>query len=277
MAKKNKNEMSFLDHLEELRWLLIRSTIAIAVGGCVAYFFSDFIFNEIIFGPKDPNFVTYRFFCDLALKFGLDEGFCITEMPFDIQSRTMAGQFNAHIWTSITAGFIVAFPFILWEFWKFISPALYEKERKGARGFIITASFLFFIGVLFGYFLITPLSVNFLGTYNISKVVHNDIDLDSYISLVKTSTLACGLVFELPILIYFLTKLGLVTPEFLRKYRKISFVIILIIAAIITPPDVVSQTIVTIPLVILYEISIYISKWVINKQKKEEEKNEQPS
>lgn len=270
MIKKNRNEMSFLDHLEELRWLLIRSTLAIAIGGCVAYLFSNFIFDRIIFAPKNVNFITYRFFCDLSQKFGLDESFCITKIPFEIQSRTMGGQFSAHIWTAITVGFILSVPYILWEFWKFIEPALYERERKGARGFITVASFLFFIGCLFGYYLIVPLSINFLGTYNISEVVHNDIDLDSYIGLIKTSTLACGLFFELPILIYFLTKIGVVNPEFLRKYRKAAIVIILIIAAIVTPPDVVSQTIVTIPILILYEISIYISKWALNAKKTEE-------
>ncbi|AWG25406.1 twin-arginine translocase subunit TatC [Flavobacterium kingsejongi] len=270
MAKKNINEMSFLDHLEDLRWLFIRSTIAILICGLVAYFFNDFIFDKIIFGPKDPNFITYRFFCDLAKMFNMDESMCITEMPFTVQSRTMGGQFNADMWTAITAGFIISFPYILFEFWKFISPALYENERKNARTFIIVASFLFFVGVLFGYFLIAPLSVNFLGTYSISKEVHNDFDLDSYIGLIKTSSLACGLVFELPILMYFMAKLGVVSAAFLRKYRKISYVIILIIAAIITPPDVVSQTIVTIPIVLLYEISIFIVKWVRRKEPKEE-------
>lgn len=261
--ERNKKEMSFLDHLEDLRWLLIRSTIAIGIGAIIAYFFSDFIFNTIIFGPKDTHFITYRFFCNISQTFNLDDSFCISEMPFTIQSRTMGGQFSAHIWTAITAGFIISVPFILWEFWKFISPALYENEKKGAKSFIFYASILFFIGCLFGYFLVVPLSINFLGNYNVSNVVHNDFDLDSYIGLVKTSTLACGLFFELPILIYLLTKIGIVTPIILQKQRKIAIVIILIIAAIITPPDVISQIIVTIPILILYEISIFISKWVV--------------
>jgi sec-independent protein translocase protein TatC len=180
----------------------------------------------------------------------------------------MSGQFSAHIWTSITAGFIMAFPFLIYEVWKFISPALYEKERKHAKAFIIISSFLFFVGVLFGYYIITPLSINFLGSYTVSDQVFNDIDLNSYISLVRASVIASGLIFELPILIYFLTKLGLVTPEFLRKYRKYSLIIVLVLAAIITPPDVASQIIVAIPILILYEISIYISKFVIYKEKK---------
>lgn len=268
MAKKNLSEMSFLDHLEELRWLLIRSTIAILACATVAFFFSDFIFDEILFGPKNVDFITYRFFCDLSQEFGLDKSLCVTEIPMRIQSREMGGQFSAHMWTSITAGFILGFPFIIWEFWKFISPALYEKERKYAALFIVTASVLFFTGVLFGYFMIAPLSVNFLANYNVSKEIFNDIDLDSYISLLRSSTVACGLLFELPIVIYFLTKIGLVTPSSLRNYRKYTLVIVLILSAIITPPDIISQVIVAIPIMILYEISILISVIVYKKQEK---------
>ncbi|WP_264559505.1 twin-arginine translocase subunit TatC [Flavobacterium sp. N2270] len=268
MAKKNLSEMSFLDHLEELRWLLIRSTIAILACATVAFFFSDFIFDKILFGPKNVDFITYRFFCDLSQEFGLDKSLCVTEIPMRIQSREMGGQFSAHMWTSITAGFILGFPFIIWEFWKFISPALYEKERKYAVLFIVTASILFFTGVLFGYFMIAPLSVNFLANYNVSKEIFNDIDLDSYISLLRSSTVACGLLFELPILIYFLTKIGLVTPSSLRNYRKYTLVIVLILSAIITPPDIISQVIVAIPIMILYEISILISVIVHKKQEK---------
>lgn len=276
MAKnKNKSgEMSFLEHLEELRWLLVRSTIAIIIGGCVAFAFSGFIFDHIIFAPVKGDFITYRIFCELANKYDLDKSFCIQELPFEIQSRTMDGQFTTDIWTSITAGFILAFPFILWQFWKFIGPALYDKEKKYAVAFIITTSMLFFMGVIFGHYLITPLSLNFLANYRISEVVKNDIDLDSYLSLVKTTAISCGLVFEMPIIMYFLAKIGLVSADFLRKYRKYALVIILIIAAIVTPPDVVSQTIVTIPLVILYEVSIFIAaRMEKNKAKLENAEN----
>ena len=261
MARKKNpgGEMSFLDHLEELRWLLVRSTIAIIVGACVAFAFSGFIFDEIIFAPKSGDFITYRIFCDLAQMYDLDKSFCIEELPFEIQSRTMDGQFSTDLWVSVTAGFILAFPFILWQFWKFISPALYDREKKNAVAFILTTSILFFVGVLFGHYLITPLSLNFLANYQISEVVKNDIDLNSYISIIKTTALSCGLVFEMPVLMYFLAKVGLVSASFLRNYRRYAYVIILIIAAIVTPPDVVSQLIVTIPLVILYEISILIA------------------
>lgn len=269
MAKKPANEMSFLDHLEELRWLLIRCTIAIVAGATVAFFFSDFIFDKILFGPKNPDFITYQIFCDLSQQFGLDKSLCVTEIPMRIQSREMGGQFSAHMWTSITAGFIMAFPVILYFFWNFISPALYQNEKKYARAFVIVASLLFFTGVLFGYYLIAPLSVNFLANYNVSSQIFNDIDLASYISLLRSSTVACGIFFELPVIIYFLSKVGLVTPEFLRKYRKYVLIIVLILAAIITPPDVMSQIIVAIPIMILYELSIFISVLVVKNKEKE--------
>ncbi|TDS50725.1 twin-arginine translocase subunit TatC [Myroides indicus] len=275
MAKTNKQnkEMSFLDHLEELRWLLIRASAFILGGGIIAFIFNDFIFNKIIFAPKNSNFITYRFFCKIAKKFNFDDSFCQQELPFEIQNRTMDGQFSVLIWTSITAGFIISVPFILWEIWKFISPALYKKEKKYAKFFIVISSLLFFIGVLFGYFVITPLSINFLTNLEVSSLIKNQIDINSYIGLVKTTSLACGLVFEMPIIIYFLSIMGLVSPQFLREYRKYAIVLILILAAVITPPDIISQIIVSIPLLILYEISIYISKFVQKKPSLDEKKS----
>ncbi|MBV1924577.1 MAG: twin-arginine translocase subunit TatC [Flavobacteriaceae bacterium] len=260
--------MSFLDHLEELRWHLIRSTFAIVIFASIAFLAKDFIFDVLLFGPKKADFPTYKLLCKIANAIGFKESFCFTELPFRIQSRTMAGQFSAHLWTSITAGFIIAFPYVLYEFWKFISPGLRNNERKSSKGFIFIASFLFFLGVLFGYYVVTPLSINFLGSYQVSDQVFNDFDLSSYIGLVRASALASGLIFELPIIIYILTKIGVVTPQILRKYRKFALVIVLIISAIITPPDIASQVIVTIPVVVLYEISIFISKSVIRKQNK---------
>ncbi len=269
-TEKNPNEMSFLDHLEELRWHLIRSTLAVVIIGCIAFFMRGFIFDTILFGPKNLDFPTYRFFCNVATFFGITSEFCGDELPFTIQSRLMAGQFSAHIWTSIWAGVILGFPYILWELWRFISPGLYEKERKHSRGFILTASFLFFIGVLFGYYVVAPLSINFLGTYQVSEQVTNEIDLSNYVSTVRTAVIACGIMFELPIVIYFLTKVGLVTPEILKKYRKIALVIVLLLSAIITPPDVTSQIVVAIPVLILYQVSIYISKLVLKRERKKE-------
>ena len=271
-VKKDPNEMSFLDHLEVLRWHLIRSTLAVVIVACVAFVMKDFIFG-IIFGPKSLDFPTYRFFCNIATFFGITSDFCGEELPFTIQSRLMAGQFSAHIWTSIWSGFIIAFPYILWEMWRFISPGLLENERKYSRGFIVVASLLFFLGVLFGYYVVAPLSINFLGTYQVSDVVNNEIDLASYIGTVRAAVIACGIMFELPIIIFFLTKVGLVTPETLKKYRKIALVIVLILSAIITPPDIASQIVVAVPVLVLYQISIYISKLVIKREAKKELKN----
>jgi sec-independent protein translocase protein TatC len=269
MANKTLGEMSFLDHLEELRWLLVRSTTAVIIMACVTYFISDYLFDVIIFGPTRPSFFTYTFFCDLSHQLGFAESICITEMPFIIQNTEMEGQVNVFVWMCVLAGFILSFPYILWEVWKFIGPALYEKEKKNAKVFVFSSSLLFFLGVIFGYFVVIPMSVNFVATFTVSDVVKNQFTLDSYMGMVKTSILASGLFFELPIIIYFLTKLGLVTPEFLRKYWKYAVVIILIVAAIVTPPDVVSQTIVAIPMLIIYEVSILISKIVVLNKKKE--------
>jgi len=266
------NEMSFLDHLEELRWHLIRAVLAIVIAGGIAFMLKSFIFDVLLFGPSRGDFFSYDMLCRISTYVGIDGGFCFEEMPFRIQSRTMGGQFSAHVWTSITAGFIIAFPYVIYEFWKFVAPAMHSTERKHAKGFIFVTSFLFFIGVLFGYYVVTPLSINFLGKYQVSETVFNDFDLSSYISLVRASVLASGLIFELPIVIYFLTKVGVVTPQFLRKYRKYALIIVLILSAVITPPDIVSQIIVAIPVLILYEVSIVISR-IMYKEEKEKLKN----
>lgn len=278
MAKKNVNEMSFLDHLEDLRWHLIRIVGAVIICGTVAFIFKGFIFDNIIFAPKKMEFPTYQWLCALANLVSVEDStFCGEAFPFIIQNRTMAGQFSAHIWTSIYAGFIIAFPYVIYQLWKFISPGLNDNERNTSRGFIIVSSLLFFLGVLFGYYIITPLSINFLGTYTVSAEVSNEIDISSYISLVRASVIASGIIFELPILIYFLTKLGLVTPEILRKYRKFALVIVLIISAVITPPDIASQIIVAIPVIILYEISIHISRIVLKRERKNTKSHVKPS
>lgn len=273
MAKKDVNEMSFLDHLEDLRWHLIRIVLAVVIVATALFIFSRIVFEKIIFAPLEMNFPTYNILCRAAIFFDVDTTFCAEEMPMILQNRTMGGQFSADIWTAILGGFIISFPYVIYQLWKFISPGLHSNERKHSRGFIIISSFLFFIGVLFGYYIVTPLSLNFLANYSISEAVDNQIDISSYIALVRNAALASGLVFELPIIIYFLTKIGLVTPEVLRKYRKYALVIVLILSAIITPPDVTSQVIVAIPIIILYQVGIYISKVVIRNQRRKEKKN----
>lgn len=267
-VKKHPDEMSFLDHLEELRWHLIRATLAVVLIAIVAFIFKGTLF-DIIFGPQNPDFVSYDILCKISRFFGAEKG-CIADgdMDFIIQSRKVAGQFSAAIWTSIMAGVVIGFPYILYEFWKFISPGLYENERKSSKGFIVVASLLFFLGAAFGYFVVAPLSINFLATFRISDSVQNEFDIDSFIGLVRASVLASGCIFELPIIMYFLTKIGLVTPEFLKKNRKYALVIVLILAAIITPPDISTQVIVAVPIIILYEVSIFISRGVIRREKR---------
>jgi sec-independent protein translocase protein TatC len=266
MAKKNSEEMSFLDHLEELRWRLIRSVLAIFAAAIIAFIFKDIIFDHIILAPKNPAFWTNKMFCKLGEMVNTP-GLCINQTPLDIVSMQMAGQFNMHMWVSLITGLIIAFPYVFYEFWSFIAPALKSKERKYANGAVFFSSSLFLLGVVFGYFMIVPLTVNFLGSYSVSAEVTNKINLISYISTISSVVLASGAVFELPIVVYFLTKIGLVTPEFMKKYRRHSIVVIFILAAIITPPDVFSQTLVAIPLLVLYEVSILISRRVVKQRK----------
>ena len=267
MAKKTIDEMSFLDHLEDLRWHLIRAVSSVVIAATLAFIFKDFIVG-IIMAPKHMDFPTYVALCDLSKFFGMDMSFCASELRFVIEVRSVGGQFSAHIWTSIYAGLVIAFPYVLYQLWSFISPGLQENERKSSRGFILIASLLFFLGVAFGYYVITPLSLNFLTNYTFAEEVSNAFDLSSYNSIVRSSSLASGLVFELPIVIYFLTKVGLVTPQFLRKYRKYALVIVLILSAVITPPDIASQVIVAIPILLLYQVSILISAIVVRNQKR---------
>ena len=269
MSKVQKKDMSFLDHLEILRWHLVRSSAAILFFGTIAFLFKNIIFDTILLAPTKLDFYTYQLLCRIS-KFFSEKGMCIEELPFTLQSLGMSEQFSIHIWVSITAGIIVAFPYIIWEVWRFISPGLYKHEKKYATWFILLSSILFFAGVLFGYYVITPLSVNFLGNYSVSEMVDKNFKIGSYISIIKSSVLASGLMFELPIIIYFLAKMGLVTPQFLRTYRKHAIVLVLILAAVITPPDVISQVIVTIPVVLLYELSILIASIIYKREAKQQ-------
>ena len=255
------NKMSFLEHLEEMRWRLIRALLAIVVVAILAFIFKGVVFDRIILAPKDPGFITYRFFCALSHRLGLSDALCIST-TFELQNIDMSGQFTSHILVSVVTGLVVAFPYVFYQVWAFVAPGLREKEKGKARGAVLATSVLFFLGVSFGYLLIAPLSVQFFGNYSVSDQVENIIRLNSFISIVTMTTLAGGLVFQLPIAVYFLAELGLVTPDVLRKYRKHSIVGMLIISAVITPPDITSQLLVVLPLIVLYEMSIYIAKIV---------------
>ena len=255
--------MSFLDHIEALRWHLVRSAIAVCVLGVALFFMKGMLFDTIILGPKHLDFLTYRAMCRLSHMIGAGDDMCITSIPFTLINTDLSGQFTTHMWIAFVGGVIISFPYILWELWLFIKPALSAKERANTRGFVFFASFLFLIGVLFSYYMIVPMTINFLGSYQVSAEIANTITMDSYISTITTLTLATGLVFELPIIVYFLTRFGIISPAFMRKHRRHAVVLILIVGAIITPsPDVSSQLIVSVPLYLLFEISIFVSRYV---------------
>ena len=274
MEQESKGtEMSFLDHLEVLRWHLVRSITAILIGAIAAFVFKGFIFDTVILGPKKPDFLTYRVLCKLSEHLSewipamFPEGImCIGQDLPNLVNLTMAGQFSAHIMVSIVAGLIVSIPYLLWEIWRFIKPGLRASERKYARGFVGSTSFLFLSGVLFGYYVISPMSVNFFLNYQVSEEVMNNPTLSTYISLITTVVLTCGLVFELPVLVFFLTRAGLLSPKVLKAFKRHAIVGALILSAIITPPDIFSQILVTIPILILYEVSIWISGMVLKRQ-----------
>ncbi len=275
MSKNTEKEMSFLDHLEVMRWHLLRSITAIVILALVAFVFKDIVFDKIILAPKEPPFPTNRWLCQLGEIVNLQR-ICINQDPFSLQTVKMAEQFSMHIMVSLVAGIVVAFPYIFWEFWRFIVPALYEKEKKTASGAVFYTSLLFILGVAFGYYIIAPLSVNFLGNYKVSESVISAPTLRSYVGTITSVVLAAGVVFQLPILVYFLSRVGLVTPDFLKKYRRHSLVLIVTLSAIITPPDVFSQVLVAFPLMILYEIGIAISKRIVRQQEEEMRGNDPP-
>lgn len=267
--KKNpQGEMSFLDHLEELRWHIIRSVLAVLVFAVIAFILKKFIFDTIILKPMTPEFWTNRMLAKLGDLVGTDS-LKINQHPLHLIAIKMADQFMIHIMTSIIAGLILASPVIFYEFWRFIKPALYDTEKKHASGAVFYTSALFIMGILFGYFLIVPLSIQFLGTYSVSDQITNQINTRSYISTVTSISFAGGIVFLLPIFSYFLSKVGILTPGFMKTYRRHAYVVMLLLAAIITPPDVFSQIMVTFPLVALYEVGILISKRVVKKREKE--------
>jgi sec-independent protein translocase protein TatC len=268
MENEPKSEMTFLEHLEVLRWHLVRSAFAVLVFATLAFLFKDIVFDQILLAPKSPNFISNRLLCELGQKWNFSQ-LCINRTDYKIVNLEVTGQFNMHIMVSIIAGLIVAFPYIFWELWRFIAPALRENERKYARRSIFYISLLFLLGIGFGYFIIIPMTVDFFFTYQVSANIENLPNMSSYISTVAATTLGCGLVFEIPVIIFFLSKIGLMSSAFLKKVRKHALVVILIIAAIITPPDVVSQIIVTLPLVLLYELGIIIARR--NERKRERE------
>ncbi len=250
--------MSFLEHLEELRRRLFWSVVGVVIGIIVIIVYHDFVIDEVIMGPRKADFITYRAFCDWSHTIGLGDQLCLDPPRLSLQSTTMSGNMNADILVCVVGGIILAFPFIVWQLWGFVRPGLKDKEKKSVRGVVFYVSLLFFAGVAFGYFLLAPLSIQFLGNYTFADVQNNPTLL-SYLKLTTSLVFGTGLVFQLPVVIYFLSRIGIVTADFLRKYRKHAFVVNLILAAIITPPDVTSQLLVSLPILLLYEISIVVA------------------
>ncbi|KAA0990556.1 twin-arginine translocase subunit TatC [Dyadobacter aurulentus] len=265
-------EMSFIGHLEELRWHVIRAVGSILVFAIIAFIYIQEIYHYVIIAPSQPDFWTYRMLCKLADVVKYDE-LCVKALNFKLQLIGMGDAFTMSMTSAVIAGLIFAFPYAFWEIWRFIKPGLKPSERRSARGAVFYVTFLFFSGVLFGYYIVSPLAINFLANYTLDESIINEFSLASYISLVATLTLACGIAFQLPIVVFVLAKVGVLTPAFMREYRKHSFIVILIVAAIITPsPDIYSQVLVAIPLFLLYEVSILVSAKVERERLREEQR-----
>lgn len=268
--KRKKNaadEMSFIDHLEELRWHLIRSVVAILVCAIVVFVYSDFVVDTILFGPTKADFISAKWLCSLGKTIGIGDALCFSQVKAEFLENTMTGQFIASFTVAFIGGFVIAFPYVFWEFWKFVRPALSEKERKTTRGVIFWVSLLFFTGVAFGYFILTPFMVNFYFNYKLSDQIKIMPSFSDYLENLIYTTVGIGVLFQMPLLVMVLSKVGFITAKFLRKYRRHAFIIIIIAAAIITPStDPFSLTIVTIPLYLLFEASIIVASRVNRKQ-----------
>lgn len=256
-----EDEMGFFDHLEVLRWHILRSVLAILAFGIFFFVMKSFTFDTIIFGPKKPDFITYKMICAIS------EAICFSPPELTLITREMGEQFFIHMKVSFWLGLICAFPYIFWEFWRFIKPGLYNKEQKAVRGIVFFCSFLFFSGVAFGYYIIAPFAITWLGTYTVGSEAINSPTLASYVNYMTMFTLPTAIIFELPIVAYFLGKVGIITSAFMRQYRKHAIVIIFIFAGIITPPDVITQLLIGMPMILLYEISIRVVKNIEKKNK----------
>lgn len=270
MEMTDEKEMSFLDHLEELRWHVVRAVAAILIFMIAAFVLTPWIFDNIIFAPAKADFLTFRVVCDLGKS--LHQDWCVGYIPFKIQSRYMTGQFTMQFTAAFVIGLIVAFPYVVWELWRFVRPGLYSRERKVSKGVVGAVSSLFLLGVAFGYYVVCPISILFFANYSISPVIQNEFDITSYVGTVVGLVMGSGLLFQLPVVVFFLTKVGMLTPQFMRKYRKHAIIAILVLGAIVTPsPDALSLTVISMPLYLLYESSIFISAYVVRQKKKEQE------
>lgn len=264
--------MTFIDHLEELRWHLIRSVIAVLVCAVVVLIFSREVVEDILMAPTRSGFISARWLCTLGHSIGIGDTLCFPAVNAQFLENTMTGQFISYFTLGFIGGFVLAFPYIFWEFWRFVKPALSEKELKKTRGVIFWVSLLFFTGVAFGYFILTPFMVNFYFNFKLSSQIVIMPSFSDYLENLIYTTVGIGVLFQMPLLMMVLARIGIVSARFLRKYRRHAFVVIVIAAAIITPStDPFSLTIVTIPLYLLFEASIMLTAR-INKQQEEKMK-----
>ena len=263
-------EMSFIEHLDELRKHLFKSAIAVAIGAIVMAVYNNFIVKKVLMGPTHSEFPTYGYLCKISRRLGLGTKLCMTQINVRMQSTDVAGQFNIYFNIILIGGFILAFPYVFWQFWKFTKPALKPTELKNTRGVIFWVSLLFFLGVFFGYFIIAPYTINFFSNFSLDDNIQNIWTISSYFNTIVPLILGAGLAFQLPLVMYFLAKVGVVTAAYLRRVRKYAILIMLIVAGIITPPDMLSQIVCTIPLILLYEISVLLCVKVEKRRQKEE-------
>ena len=268
--KNGTDEMSFIDHLEELHSHLIRSVIAIGICGIVFFIYVRTIVHSILLAPTQDDFITYKWFCDISHAIGLGDAICMQGVKATFLSTQLTSQFISSFTIAFIGGFVVAFPYIFWEFWRFIKPALSDKEKRNTGGVIFWVSLLFFGGVAFGYYILTPFMVNFYFSYSLSPLIEIKPTFSDYLENLIYTTVGIGILFQMPLLVMILAKIGIVTGRFLRKYRRHAFVIIIIAAAIITPStDPFSLTIVAIPLYLLFEASIILATRINKRQDKE--------
>lgn len=266
-----EKEMSFLEHLEELRWHVVRSVAAIFICSILGFVFVDWVFDHIVFAPSRVDFPTFKWLCELGKLVGAEDQLCVQAFDFKVQSRNMTGQFMMSITASFVIGLIIAFPYVFWEVWSFVKPGLRHTEKSSTRGAVFAVSFLFLLGIAFGYYILSPMTIWFLSTYTVSSQIVNQFDITSYVSTLVSMVLGCGLLFQFPVAVYFLTKIGMLTPQFMRKFRKHSIVGIVIGSAIITPSsDPFTLMLVALPLYFLFEISILISAMVVRQKERQE-------
>jgi len=267
----NEKQMSFFDHVDVLRKHIIRSVIVLLVLVVLSFIYIETLFNNVILGPINPDFFTYRVICKISYMLYDNSRLCLEAINIQLVNLQVQGQFLSAFKISLISGFIIGFPYFMFEFWRFVRPALTKTERKMATGLVTFCSLLFFSGVLFGYYVLSPISINFFVGFSLSDQIANQPTFQNIVGLVSVLAVGTGLLFELPILMYFLARIGLLSSSLLKKYRKIAILVILVLSAIFTPPDMVSQLILAIPIYLLYELGLYLTKSVELKRQKEYE------